>query len=65
MGKARGRSVFLVALATLGLAVVLYPGALLRGEAFFERDLPRRLVPAARRALSLPLARRLALLGPA
>ncbi len=28
-----------VALATLALAVVLYPGALLRGEAFFERDL--------------------------
>src|SRR5262245_30425826 len=38
MGKARGRSV-LAALATLGLAAVLYPGALLRGEAFFERDL--------------------------
>ena len=28
-----------VALATLALAVLLYPGALLRGEAFFERDL--------------------------
>jgi hypothetical protein len=39
MGKARGREAVLVALATLALAVVLYPGALLRGEAFFERDL--------------------------
>ena len=28
-----------VALATLAFAVLLYPGALLRGEAFFERDL--------------------------
>jgi len=28
-----------VALATLALAVLLYPGALLQGEAFFERDL--------------------------
>jgi hypothetical protein len=28
-----------VALATLALAALLYPGALLRGEAFFERDL--------------------------
>ncbi len=28
-----------VALATTAFAVVLYPGALLRGEAFFERDL--------------------------
>ena len=39
MAKARGREVFLVALATLACAVVLYPGALLRGEAFYERDL--------------------------
>jgi hypothetical protein len=28
-----------LALATLALAALLYPGALLRGEAFFERDL--------------------------
>src|SRR4029453_5767487 len=39
MAQARGRHAFLVTLATLALAVVLYPGALLRGEAFFERDL--------------------------
>jgi Bacterial membrane protein YfhO len=39
MAQARGRDAFFVALATLALAVVLYPGALLRGEAFFERDL--------------------------
>jgi len=39
MAQPRGRDAFLVALATLALAVVLYPGALLRGEAFFERDL--------------------------
>jgi len=39
MAKARAREPLLVALATLGLAVLLYPGALLRGEAFFERDL--------------------------
>jgi hypothetical protein len=39
MAKARAREPLLVSLATLGLAVLLYPGALLRGEAFFERDL--------------------------
>src|SRR5262245_83455 len=39
MALARGRDPLLVALATLGVATVLYPGALLRGEAFFERDL--------------------------
>src|SRR5262245_18563242 len=39
MARHRGRDLPFAALATLGLAVVLYPGALLRGEAFFERDL--------------------------
>ncbi|HEY7925563.1 MAG TPA: YfhO family protein [Vicinamibacteria bacterium] len=39
MAQVRWRDAFLVALATLAFAVVLYPGALLRGEAFFERDL--------------------------
>ena len=39
MTHARARDPLLVALATLALAVLLYPGALLRGEAFFERDL--------------------------
>ncbi len=39
MTRARAREQLAVAAATLGLAAVLYPGALLRGEAFFERDL--------------------------
>lgn len=39
MPSSRAPGPSLVALAILLLAVVLYPGALLRGEAFFERDL--------------------------
>jgi hypothetical protein len=39
MARAHARDSLQVALATLGLGLVLYPGALLRGEAFFERDL--------------------------
>lgn len=39
MPSSRAPGTLGVALLTLALAVVLYPGALLRGEAFFERDL--------------------------
>lgn len=39
MDHARARDPLLVALSTLAVAILLYPGALLRGEAFFERDL--------------------------
>ena len=39
MPSSRASGPPVVALATLALAVLLYPGALLRGEAFFERDL--------------------------
>ncbi len=39
MPTSRALARLVVALATLAIAVLLYPGALLRGEAFFERDL--------------------------
>jgi Bacterial membrane protein YfhO len=39
MEMPRARAPLSWAFATVGLALVLYPGALLRGEAFFERDL--------------------------
>lgn len=39
MQSSRAPSAPVAALVTLALALVLYPGALLRGEAFFERDL--------------------------
>jgi hypothetical protein len=35
----RGRTGALLVLSTVGLSAVLFPGALLHGEAFFERDL--------------------------
>jgi hypothetical protein len=37
--RSRARGDLLVAVVTLALIVVLYPGAMLRGESFFERDL--------------------------
>ena len=39
MPRFRAPGPLLVAVSTLALAALLYPGALLRGEAFFERDL--------------------------
>lgn len=39
MSRSRAPALTAVALVTLALATLLYPGALLRGEAFFERDL--------------------------
>ena len=39
MSSSRAPGPPVIALATLALTVLLYPGALLRGEAFFERDL--------------------------
>jgi hypothetical protein len=39
MPRSRAPGPLLVAVSTLALAALLYPGALLRGEAFFERDL--------------------------
>jgi len=41
----RSRRDLVVLAATIGLAAILYPGALLRGELFFERDLQLEWYP--------------------